>query len=238
MEISASQVLSVGDQVSATGILMEDGSQHRLAMQAEGLYGEILNVKQPPALSISVQGLSAPPLDRMVTVRGIWSDGKIENASVADGGRGVETPPRIEPTSFPDVPGAVEESEILNSSLDRAFDTLRNGPIVAFLALRGPQGWFGVASAVDAPAVRSALEPILNDRFVIVPSDWSINQVDEALEMASVVTDPCLFGYFWDERGRFRAEIVVDHMSSELASALAQLPTDILHVATWLRRED
>ena len=48
MEINASQVLSVGDRAPATGILVEDGSLHRLVMQAEGQYGEILNAKESP----------------------------------------------------------------------------------------------------------------------------------------------------------------------------------------------
>lgn len=224
-----------GDRVVAAGVLVEEGSSHRLLLRGEGLYGEL--VGETDAFALPVSGLAGPQPSGMVTVRGVWTGEAVVDATVAEGGRGVESCARLDKMSFPEVGGVPTRSEILRGDVLEACDALRGDALVAFLAARGPQGWFGLASAVDVAAVRDALEPLLGPYLHVVPSAWTLDQVNEA-ESAAIETapEPYAFGIGWDDEGRFRSQVLVHHVSPELASVVARFPHDILHVAAWVRR--
>lgn len=236
MENVGSEALMVGDRASAAGLLVEDGPAHRLIVRGEGRYGEFFNAREHAALP--VRGLVSPLLSRMVTVRGTWTGDAIVDADATDGGRGIEPPPRLEPTRLAEVDGTNDRSDILRDDVLTACETIRGGALVAFVAERGPRGWFGLASAVDTSRVQEVLGGLLGTHLHIVPNPWSLDEIDAAQDAALEKVEPFQFGYFWDDDGHFRAEMVVQHVSPALASVREDLPVGILHVATWLRREE
>ncbi|MDQ1135778.1 hypothetical protein QE410_000577 [Microbacterium sp. SORGH_AS 1204] len=235
MHDARQQAVVVGDRVVAAGLLVEDGASHRLLLRGEGLYAELLG--ETDAFALPVSGLTGPQPSGMVTVRGVWTGEAVVDAVVAEGGRGVASYARLDKMSFPEVSGVSTRSEILRGDVLKACDALRGDALVAFLAARGPRGWFGLASAVDVAAVRDALEPLLGPYLHVVPSTWTLDQVNEA-ESAAIETapEPYAFGIGWDDEGRFRSQVLVHHVSPELASVVARFPYDILHVAAWVRR--
>lgn len=232
----ASQGLSVGDRASASGLLLEEGAEYRLILRGEDIYGELFNRSEYAALP--VRGLESPPLNRMVTVRGTWTGDSLEGASVEEGGRGIAPPQRIEARQFDDVDGAKDRSDILRDDVLEACETIRGGALVSFVAIRGSNGWFGLASAVDAVRVQEVLGAVLGTRLLVVPSPWTLNEIEGAQDEALKVVEPYQFGSFWDDDARFRGEMVVHHISPELASLLEERPTGILRVEPWLRREE
>lgn len=225
--------LRVGDRVCATGVLREDGSSHRLLLRGEGIYGELFNATDD--LTTPVIGLTGAPLGGMVTVRGVWTGEAIVEAVASEGGRGVSIFARLDESRFAGVEGVGTRSEILRPEVLDACDGIRGGALVQFLALRGPRGWFGLASALDVAAVRTVLGPLLGAHLHVVRSEWSLTDVYEAQDAASVVTDDIYeSGAGWDADGRFRAHMLVHHISPELAAAVKRFPAEILHVEAWL----
>lgn len=225
-----------GDRVVATGILREDEFSRRLLLRGEGVYGELFD--QTDSFGIPVDGPRSASVDRMVTVRGVWTGEAIVDADVTDGGRGVALFPQITQGSFPDVDGVPDRAEILRSDVQDACDTIRNGALVAFLAARDEKGWFGLASAVDVEAVRTTLEPLLGTHLHVVPSSWSSDQICEAQDAASAAAAAEIFesGAGWDADGRFRAHMLVHHITPALAVALEPFPAELMHVEAWLTR--
>lgn len=224
----------IGDRVSAAGILREDGSSHRLLMRGEGLYGELFNTSDE--FATPVIGLTGPTTGDMVTVHGVWTGEAIVDGVVAEGGRGVATFTLLDEGRFADVGGVEHRSEILRAEVLDACDGIRGGALVQFLALRGPRGWFGLASAQDVSAVQSILGPLLGEHLEVVPSDWSLEDVYDAQSAASAVTEIYESSAGWDADGRFRAQMLVHHISPELTVVAQRLPAEILHVEAWLKR--
>lgn len=227
------QPVRVGDRVSAAGILREDGSSHRLLMRGEGVYGELFNATD--YFVMPVRGLTGAQPDGVVTVRGVWTGEAIIDGNATDGGRGVALFSQITRRSFPDVAGVADRSEILRREVQEACGTIHDGALVASLAARSEKGWFLLAAAVDVEAVRAALEPVLGPHLLVVPSAWSRDQVREAEDAASAVTEAFQSGVGWDTDGRFRAHILVHHISPELAAAVKRYPAEIVHVEAWLQ---
>ncbi|MCJ1707795.1 hypothetical protein [Microbacterium sp. VKM Ac-2923] len=227
----------VGDRVSAAGILVEDGTAHRLLLRGEGLYHEL--VGETDFFALPVSDLTGAQPSGMVTVHGVWTGEAIVDAVASEGGRGVRSFPRLEGTSFPDVDGVSDRSEILRPEVHEACDAIRGDALVALLAARGPRGWFGLASAVDVDAVREVLAPLLGSHLHVVASAWTREEVEQA-ENAAIATEPepYTFGMGWDIDGRFRALVLVHHVSPALASVVARFPDEILHVEAWLRRSE
>lgn len=228
------EAVRVGDRVSAAGVLREGESSRLLLMRGEGVYGELFN--ETDFFAMPVEGLTGVQPDGMVSVRGVWTGRAIVDADATDGGRGVALFPQISRSSFPDVDGADDRSEILRSEVHEACDGIRDGALVALLAARSEKGWYGLASAVDVETVRAALEPLLGTRLHVVPSAWSRDHVDQAQTAASEVVEPFQSGTGWDADGRFRAHMLVHHITPELAAVVNRFPAEILHVEAWMKR--
>lgn len=226
----------VGDRVVATGVLREDGSSRRLLMRGEGVYGELFNATD--SFAIPVEGMTGARHDGMVTVRGVWTGEAIVDVDVTDGGRGVALFPQITRKSFPDVDGAPTRAEILHTEVQDACDSIRGGALVASLAARSEKGWYLLASAIDVEVVQATLEPLVGTHLHVVPSSWSHAQIWEAEAAASAVTEPFQSGVGWDADGRFRAHMLVHHISPALTAALQPFPAGIMHVEAWLKRPE
>jgi len=222
--------------VVATGILREDEFSRRLLLRGEGVYGKLFHGTD--SFAIPVDGPASASADGMVTVRGIWTGEAIVDSDVIDGGRGVTLFPQITRRSFPDVDGVPDRAEILRSDVQDACDTIRDGALVAFLAARNEKGWFGLASAVDVEAVRTTLKPLLRTHLHVVPSAWSSNRIWEAQDAASAAASAEILesGAGWDAGGRFRAHMLVHHITPALSAALEPLPAGLMHVEAWLKR--
>lgn len=235
MQNNEGEPVLVGDRVVAVGALRRSGSSHLLLLRGEDVYGELFNTTD--SVTTPVEGLTGAQPDGTVTVRGVWTGDAIVDAEAGRGGRGVALPPQIDRRSFPDVDGVPDRAQILRTEVHDACEAVRDGALVALLAARSERGWFGLASAVDVEAVRAALEPVLGPYLHVVPRAWSSTQVWEAQEATSAVTEPLEAGAGWSADGRFRAHMLVHHISPRLAAEVKRHPPGIVHVESWVKRE-
>lgn len=231
-----SMAIRPGAAVRAVGTLARARSGHVLTAWMEGVYGELS--RELGGDTAPVEGLASPPLDQVVTVCGVWTGAEIVDAQILEGRVGVRPHQSLDPHRFPAVPGVAEQLDILRAEVLEACDPLRGRSLLSFVAVPGPQGWFGLAAATDAEDVRAQLRPLLHPHFLVTESAWTLGQAEEVERVLSADHNVRNFGMFWDVDGRFRAHGLLHHMTPELAASLDAFPAEIAHVSAWLMPDD
>jgi hypothetical protein len=225
--------VSPGDITSAVGSLTRTSSGHLLTAHLEGRYLKLSG--ELGGETAHVEGLIEPPLGEVVTVRGIWTGFEIVEARVSEGEVGVEPPRPIDPRAFSEVSGTATRSDILRAEVLDMCDALRGRSLVSFVAVPGPRGWFGLASAVDTEDVLVHLGPLLSPHLLVTASEWTLEQLQQVESLISDDENVRNFGTYWDTSGRYRAECLLHHLTPELAASLDAFPAGIAHVHVWLR---
>lgn len=230
----ASLAVVPGDVVVAVGTLTRAPRGHVLTAHMAGLYGEL--GRELGVDTARVTGLTNPPLDEVVTVRGVWTGSEIEEPEISEGQAGIGPPPSFNPDAFSEVPGTAARSEVLRPEVLWECDALRGDVLVSFVAVPGPHGWFGLASAVDVEVVAARLGALLSPYLLVTKSEWTLSQLQEIeRRLGEAKQNLRNVGSGWDTRGRYRVKGLLHHLLPELAASLSGYPRGSVHVDVWLR---